>query len=189
MSRARNRGEAGFTLLELLVAITIFSLILVALGEGVRFAGSAWRSQEEQIGRQGDIHAVQTVLRRLLASGQNFDGTSQSLKFVGEMPAALARAGLYDITLKQNGDMLLLSWKPHFQGSSTGLRQDEDTLLNGVETLELSYHRMPQGWQHVLTGKSGPIDLIAIKARLSNGRAWPSLMISPVINVSSKPQP
>jgi general secretion pathway protein J len=184
----RETKEAGFTLLELLVAITILSLILVALSGGVRFAGSAWRKQEEQIGRQGDINAVQTVLRQLLASGKDFQGSPQDLKFVGQMPAALARGGLFDIELSQSGEKLLLSWRPHFKGAAASLPRNETMLLDGVTVFDLTYHVNQQGWQHATTDKSKTVELIAMRARLSDGHAWPSLMISPVINVSSKPK-
>jgi general secretion pathway protein J len=188
MKQGRLIGQAGFTLLELLIAITIFSLILLALGGGVQFAGGAWRKQEEQIFRQGDINAVQAVLRQLLASGRDFDGGSQNLRFLGQMPAALARGGLYEIELSHSGDTLRLSWKPHFKGASTGLPQNETVFLDGVESFDLSYHLAQSGWQHALTDKSKPVDIIAIRARLSRGLIWPSLMISPAINVSSQPR-
>ena len=178
--------EAGFTLLELLIAITILSLILVALSGGVHFAGNAWRKQEELIGRQGDITAVQTVLRQLVASGRDFEGGSQGLKFVGEMPAALARGGLYDIELYPSGNQLLMSWRPHFKGASASLPQSDTALLDGLSGFDLAYYFTEKGWQHSLNDKSKPIDVIAIRARLSDGRAWPALMISPAINVSSK---
>src|SRR5262245_55260887 len=99
MKAARRPSEDGFTLLELLIAVTILSLILVALSGGVHFAGSAWRKQEDQISRQGDINALQGVLRQMLASGRGFEGGAQNLKFVGRMPEALERGGLYDIDL------------------------------------------------------------------------------------------
>jgi general secretion pathway protein J len=178
--------EAGFTLLELLIAITILSLILVALSTGVHFAGSAWRKQEEQIGRQGDINAVQAVLRQLLASGKDFQGGSQGLKFVGQMPAALARGGLFDIELSESGETLLLSWWPHFKGAADSLPRSDTVLLDGVTGFSLSYHVAQKGWQGALTDKTGAIDLIAIRARFSDGRSWPQLVISPAINVSSK---
>jgi general secretion pathway protein J len=189
MKTARQVADAGFTLLELLVAITILSLILVALSGGVHFAGSAWRKQEAQITRQGDINAVQAVLRQLLASGQAFEGSSQDLKFVAEMPAALARGGLFNIELYQSGEKLYLSWQPHFKGAAASLPKNETMLLDGVTNLDLSYYVDQKGWQRAVTEKSKSVDLIAIKGRLSDGRDWPSLMISPAINVSSKTKP
>jgi len=182
----REQSQAGFTLLELLIAITILSLILVALSGGVHFAGSAWRKQEAQITRQGDINAVQTVLRQLLASGKDFQGGSQELKFVAPMPAALARGGLFDIELSGSGDKLFLSWQPHFKGAAASLPRDETMLLDGVTGFSLTYYVDQKGWQSAITDKAKAIDLIAIKARLSDGRNWPQLTISPVINVSSK---
>jgi general secretion pathway protein J len=189
MSPASRHQEAGFTLLELLIAITILALLLVALSGGVHFAGRAWRMQEERIGRQGDIHAVQSVLRQMLASGQDFEGGQGSLKFVGRMPAALARGGLFDIELYSRGDKLVLSWRPHFKGQSSDLQQNQTSLLDGVAGFDLAYYAAPQGWQRVANDKSKVMDMIAIKARLSNGRTWPPLLVAPAINVSSKPKP
>ena len=60
---------AGFTLLEVLVALTILGLILVALTNGVRFAGQAWERQERGAGKRGDTDAVQNILRTLIAGG------------------------------------------------------------------------------------------------------------------------
>jgi general secretion pathway protein J len=182
----RKENEAGFTLLELLVAITVLSLLLVALSAGVHFAGRAWRLQEDRIGRQGDIHAVQNVLRTMLASGEGFKGEPGDLKFVGRLPEALARGGLFDIELFSDGEALLLSWHPHFKGESAGLPQNEAKLMDGVAGLELSYFLEGQGWQKLTSDKSKALEIIAIKARLSDGRVWPQLMIAPAINVSSK---
>jgi len=193
MRLPRGQGEAGFTLLELLVAMTLLSLLLVALSGGVHFAGRAWQMQEERIGRQGDINAVQNVLRQMLASGQSFEGDSGSLRFVGKLPAALARGGLFDIELYRSGDRLLLSWRPHFKGLSASLPHNEAGLLDGVAGLDLAYYIVPKGWQRVASDKSKPMDLVAVKILLSNGREWPSLMIAPAINApvtnaSSKPK-
>lgn len=182
----KDAREAGFTLLELLVAITILSLILVALSSGVHFAGSAWRKQDEQINRQGDINAVQAMLRQLLASGKDFQGSSQDLKFVGRMPAALARGGLFDIELDGSGEQMRLSWRPHFKGAAASLPRNETVLVDGMTSFGLTYYIAQKGWQSALIDKAKTPDLIAMKARFSDGRSWPQLVISPVINVSSK---
>ena len=189
---ANRHGEAGFTLLELLVSITLLSLLLVALSSGVHFAGRAWRMQEDRIARQGDIQAVQNALRQMLTSGRSFEGGSESLRFVGTLPAALARGGLFDIELYRSGDRLLLSWRQHFKGVSAGLPHDEASLLDGVTDMDLSYYLKAQGWRHATTDKSKPVDIVAVKLLLTNGREWPILAIAPAINApvtnaSSKP--
>ena len=59
-------GEAGFTLVELLVALALFSLLVTLLFDNVRFGLHAWR--------QGSAHAenidhgmiVQDLLRRMI---------------------------------------------------------------------------------------------------------------------------
>jgi general secretion pathway protein J len=180
-------NAAGFTLLELLVAVTVLSLLLVALSGGVHFAGRAWRAQEERIDRQGDVQAVQNVLRQMLASGKSFRGDAASLDFVGRLPAALERGGLFDIQLYASGEKLMLSWHPHFKGAHAGFQQNDAVLLAGVTGLEMRYF-LKQGWNAVASDKSKVPDLIAIKANLSGGAVWPTLLIGPAINLSSKPQ-
>ena len=185
--QAGRHGEAGFTLLELLVAITILGLLLVALSGGVHFAGSAWRAQEAQITRRGDINAAETVLRQMLASGRDFEGGPQNLKFVGRMPAALARGGLFDIQLHGDGDKLLISWRPHFKGPNTNPQHDSTVLADDVHGLNLSYFSAQHGWQPTVSDKS--VELIAMKARSSDGSSWPALLVSPAINGSPTPKP
>lgn len=184
----RSGRSAGFTLIELLVAITVLSLLLVALSGGVHFAGQAWRAQEQRIDRQGDIHAVQNVLRQMLASGHEFLGDSGSLKFVGRLPAALDRGGLFDIEIYSLGDRLQLSWRPHFKGASAGLPKNEAQLLDGMAGFQISYFTAGKGWSRLAADKNKMPDLILIKAALSSGGGWPPLLIAPEINLSSKAQ-
>lgn len=180
-------SAAGFTLLELLVAVTVLSLLLVALSGGVHFAGRAWRAQEERIDRQGDVQAVQNVLRQMLAAGKDFRGDAVSLDFVGRLPAALERGGLFDIQLYASGEKLMLSWRPHFKGAHAGFQQNDAVLLDGVAGLDMRYF-IKQGWNRVASDKAKVPDLIAIRANLSHGAVWPALFIGPAINLSSKPQ-
>jgi|GEM_PF-4329384 len=165
--------EAGFTLLELLIAITILGLIMVALAQGVHFSGRAWRSWESRNGQQGDVDAVQTVLRQMIVSGQDFKGQPGTLKFVGRLPAALARGGLFDIALSCDGDRLVLSWKPHFDGPNRRPDQEETGILEGIVTANFAYYF--DSWQPLTDGQTKPLQLVTIQARLANGRVWNSL--------------
>ena len=179
--RQSRRGESGFTLLELLISITIFALILVALTSGLHFAGRAWDQQQQRSVREGDVNAVENVLRQMIASGSQFEGDRTSLKFVGAMPAALERGGLFDIQLDVEGDRLVLSWQPHFKGSTIPLSTNSADLLQGVASLDMAYYLGDQGWQHLLGDKSKPADLIAIALHFADGRVWPPLVIAPMV--------
>jgi general secretion pathway protein J len=174
--------ESGFTLLELLISITIFAMILVALTSGLHFAGRAWDHQQQRDVRDGDVNAVQNVLRTMIASGRAFEGDRGSLKFVASMPAALERGGLYDVALNWSGDRLVLSWQPHFKGFTNAPPPQSAELLKGVVNLDVAYYEGDQGWQHQLDGKSKPPSLIAIGVRLDDGRVWPPLVTAPLIS-------
>jgi general secretion pathway protein J len=175
--------QGGFTLLELLIVITILGLILTALSSGVRFAGQAWRMQQSRSARQGDLDSVQNVVRGLLVSGTAFDGDSGSLRFVSTLPAALGRAGLYDLDLHTTSDILVLAWRPHFKGPSQQTGAGEAELTKDVAGMELSYYySATAGWEHASHKNKSPA-LVEVTLVLSDGRVWPSLVAAPMVDV------
>lgn len=178
MIASRPRSDGGFTLLEMLVSIAILGLILVALTSGVRFAGNAWTLQQERSARQGDAHAVQHALRQMLQSASGIRGSDRVLAFTGKLPAALARGGLFDITLSGSDDLLTLSWHAHSKVAPP--EQGETVLLDGATDFQFSYYKPPDGWQPVAKAKDPPA-LVRIRLRLPGGRQWPALVIAPKI--------
>jgi general secretion pathway protein J len=173
-------GENGFTLLELLIAITILGLLLVALTNGVRFAGQAWETQTKRIERQGDLDAVQNILRQLITPAKRFSGSSFSLKFVGPLPVALARGGLYDIELRILNGQLVLVWQPHFRGPAATMQQSVTELAKDVTGLGLAYYVPGAGWLPTNSNKTPALVRIAMQAE--DGRRLPPLIIAPMID-------
>jgi general secretion pathway protein J len=190
---ARPRGahshaaDAGFTLLELLVAILILSLIVTTLTAGVRFAGRAWSAQEHTIDRQGDSSAVETVIGQLIASAHGFAGDNASLQFVGPMPRALNRGGLFDMSLLTEGDRLVLQWTPHFTGDSVKQDPGEADLAKDVTGIDIQYYyakdNEPAAWHATPSAdKSTSPALILVRLQRSVGAAWPPLVVAPTID-------
>jgi general secretion pathway protein J len=177
----RQQDESGFTLIELLIVITILGLIVVALTNGVRFAGHAWQVQERRSERQGDLDAVQNVLRQLIISAHGFNGDGISLRFVATLPDALARGGLYDVELRAIAGRLVLAWKPHFRGPAAESASASADLAQGVSGLDLAYFVRPGGWQLSAKDAGHPPVLVRIALQLSDGRNWPPLTVAPMI--------
>jgi general secretion pathway protein J len=180
----RQTGASGFTLLELLVVITILGLILVALSNGVHFAGQAWQSQERRSARQGDLDAVQNLVRNLIASGTSFEGDGTSLRFVSELPEALARGGLYEVELHIIADTLVLSWRPHFKGAHANTDITNTTLVKDVTGLNFSYHVETAAWQTTTGEKTKPPALIRMALVMRDGRKWAPLIAAPMADVA-----
>ena len=180
--KTRDRPDRGFTLLELLIVTTILGLILVALTSGVRFAGRAWEVQERRSDRQGDLDAVQNVLRQLLVSATGLQGDATSLRFVSVLPRALARGGLYDVELRSSANRLLFAWKPHFKGPAPTTPPTEIELIKGVTGFELAYYIPPLGWQRVLKAEMRSPALVRVTLQLGEGRAWRPLVVAPMID-------
>jgi prepilin-type N-terminal cleavage/methylation domain-containing protein len=173
--------QNGFTVLELLIVIIIFSMITLLLANGQSFALRAWGTQERQLQVQGDVGAVQNAIRQLLVSGRGFQGDDQSLHWAGTLPQGLNRAGLFDITLKLDGTELMVSWQPHFNGPMPKADPEKASLTGDVQGLKLLYYVQPdQGpgqWAETLP-KDKKAVLIQVVARLAQGR-WPPLIVAP----------
>ena len=104
--------DRGFTLLELLVAITIFALMTVIVVGGFRFGARVWEQAEETSSQVTEIESAYALVRRLIAGalpiiaasedGQvhvDFAGTTDAISFVAPAPAQAFVGALHTISL------------------------------------------------------------------------------------------
>jgi general secretion pathway protein J len=108
------RKARGFSLLEVLLAITLLALLIAGAYSGIRAAANAMRAGEAAIDRADRLRTAQEFLRHQLsrilplayaqndADGSNyvFEGKDQFMRFVAPMPGYLSRGGPYVQTLE-----------------------------------------------------------------------------------------
>lgn len=125
----RPNAEAGFTLLELLVAMTVLGVLTGLLASGLSFGTRVWERERTQLDATSELQLVQDVLRRVLAQAiplsspaeagttqePSFVGTESSVDFLGPPPAQSLTGGIYAYRLlsraEGDGERLVLQWR------------------------------------------------------------------------------
>ena len=198
--RLRER-QGGFTLLEMLVAITVLALLMIALTQGVRTSFAFWASQSRRSGEVTELDATARVLRNLLTdipirpapSGANqvsilLEGHPSLITFVGDLPTGFGDTRRAKVTIALRGEDLVLDWTPHRHeiASSPEPRPAEVLLLQGVKSLEFAYWGDPGATGNAATWLPEWIspaipELIRVRLRFGKGdrRRWPDVVAAP----------
>ncbi len=192
--------DAGFTLVEVLVALALFSLLAVLLFDNLKFGVQAWRSGSARAESFQRELAAQDVLRRLIGNlypmmlGEgaaqrriDIDGQAESLEFLSDAPAVSGGAGRFRFKLfadrRRDGVDLVLQSRPEL-----AVKQDtERTLLvSDIDRIELSYAARATGdanaaWTTSWKDQSEAPGLIRLRVLMRPGDAhhWPELVIAP----------
>lgn len=115
--------QRGFTLVEVLIAMTLVSMILVMAYSGLSAGTRAVSRGEEIVDRMNHLRIVQTFLRRQISNmmplqirsdevieGQEyiyFEADDRSLRFAGPMPGYLSNGGPHEQRIFVDGGDLL----------------------------------------------------------------------------------
>lgn len=192
--------EAGFTLLELLVAMTLLGLLMTVLFGGLRFGTRAWERAIDHSGGTDDIRLAQMHIRRALELAYpyfvsdpdhpriDFEGTADRVAFLGPAPNAQSTGGRARIVLSSAGrdGALSLTFESRPELALPEAQGDSDVLVSGLTALEFSYFGSsgpdePPQWLDRWTNRIRLPLLVRVSAALSDddARSWPELVVAP----------
>jgi general secretion pathway protein J len=200
-------GEAGFTLLELLVAMTLLGLLMTVLYGGLRFGARAWERAQLHSEGTDQIRLARNFLNRTLERAYpyfivsdplhaqiEFQGTGNSIDFLAPSPDGLDLPGRSRFSIGRNdakGAIALAVSVRHELAAPDLAPAKNEILIDGLSSLEFSYFgkigaNSPPGWQPEWNGKTRLPDLIRIRAKFKNpAKAWPDLVIAPRITADA----
>jgi general secretion pathway protein J len=206
VNRIGRDRQAGFTLLEILVALVVFGFLFIGIDQGARTGFALWNMQTRRIGQTEELDATARIVRSLLASipilpiaaSDNappaiaIAGEATRLAFVGDLPNGLGFTQRADITLGLAAGRLVLGWAPHRheQAGAPAVASPDTELTRGVESLELAYFGSAAPgetpiWHAQWAGPGLPV-LIRVRLHFApgDGRRWPDLIAAPLLSAS-----
>jgi len=192
-------AERGFTLLEVLGALALFTLLLLGIYSGVRTATHAVRSGETSIERLDQVRSAQQFLRRELAQARAvaiahtdkgdplfFTGDAHELRFVAPLPGYLGRLGpqLQQLKLVPNGkggsrlEASFALMPP--DGSAARPLGEPEVLVDNIRNGSFSYRapdtqQAPGDWHDHWDGSRSMPRIVRIALELDGTTAWPRL--------------
>ncbi len=210
-----KRMARGFTLVEVMVAVTLFSLVMVMIFNGLHSSSLSWRAGERQIAQNDTQRLELAFLRKLLSQAvplilidgdENpllFKGEEDTVYFVSKLPSHRGGGGLYLLSLhvSQQDDRhtLTMTYQPATPAIDLSDHLDSEhasslDLIENIETLTLSYYGDKDDideadWHDDWDSNVRLPELISIQIETSQARRfWPELVI-PIHNQAIKGQP
>ncbi|MGB4498968.1 MAG: prepilin-type N-terminal cleavage/methylation domain-containing protein [Methylococcaceae bacterium] len=192
----------GFTLIEVLIGMTLLSLMVVLLFSSLTIGAKSWEQGEKKIADVNEIAVVQQFFNHYLAHSVpqwndfdpekdrifSFQGKKQSLQFVAAFPASAERAGLQlfnlELVKKNKNSFISFAVTPFFPlTENEEFFEDEISLVENVARFELAYFGLndetgESGWQNEWLNKEQQPQLVKILLELDDGRYLPEMIVT-----------
>lgn len=207
---------SGFTLLELLISLTIIGVILVIIFGALRIGTRAWEKGEADVEAQQREKVVLALIKRQISSfcareikhedkePYLFKGDGRSMSFMSRLAAVPAtRSGMVYVkyiirSTGKGGDALLLYEQDTVSVGSNGILEDPDeaefhVLFPGAYDMAFDYLKRPEagdsspGWQEVWDPGSDKGFPIAVRITFQRHKdAIPVRVIAPIHTESER---
>lgn len=206
MKTAQKVKQMGFTLLEILIGMSIMSIMMLLLFASLRLCVQNWNVAERKMARASHATIIQNFLQSKLRSAVpldsdflaepqfSFQGAEDQIQFVAAMPASARRLGLqlFKISLKPakirgQGSDLQVEIQPFFPQGNNEKQWDEESIviLTKIKSLKFAYFgadimhvNSDPIWQDDWLEKYNLPNLVSIEIELHNGEIWPQLIVA-----------
>ncbi|MDP2901651.1 MAG: prepilin-type N-terminal cleavage/methylation domain-containing protein [Methylovulum sp.] len=195
----------GFTLIEVLIAMTLLSIMVVLLFASLKICAQSWEKGESKIEAVNEVAVIYNFFQRHLSAAKplwddfsvanqktfSFHGDAQSLQFVGEFPASAGRGGLQLFSIQQqevqdnqdvDGTQINVILTPFFPVSEgQEIQKEEVILLKHVKHFSVSYLGIDDtgevGWQNEWVERETLPRLVKINIGRDDGMYWPDMVV------------
>ncbi|MDH3659746.1 MAG: prepilin-type N-terminal cleavage/methylation domain-containing protein [Alphaproteobacteria bacterium] len=192
--------QAGFTLMELIVAMTLLGMLMAALLGGLKLGSRVWEASEERLAASARMETVRNFLRSRLGEALPptafaavsdpeaiFLGEPHLLRFAGRMsPHQGGGIYLMELALERRGggSDLLLRWS-RLDGGGEEPTAYERVLVDGVTGFEVAYYdSSAQHWRRDWRDALVLPRLVRIELGFSGDdpRSWPPMIVELMVD-------
>jgi general secretion pathway protein J len=193
----RTAGGRGFTLVEVVVALAVLSLIMLATVTGLRTLGNTQVTVDRQVDRISEVRAVSSFLRDSFSAAVTGSGgggltlgggmAERTVFEITEQGGLIWKAvvlfgesygGNYLVKLGKEKSELVLHWREPDRGSPLEgwNKAPQRTLVSDVDSFEVAYRRTPDGPWFSDWDDAGPPGWVRLRLQVG-GRYWPDLVM------------
>lgn len=197
MKAAVQAGDDGFTLVELLVAMSLLTVLMALVFGGLSFGTRAWEKTSRRATGADDVRFAQALIRddisasypMLQSSGSPsiaFDGGASALSLLTRGPRGHAKVNLA-VSSRPHGITLTRAMRDEL-ALDAAAGPAPRILIDGAQSVTFSYFGAPspgrpRQWNDSWSGATRPPELVRVEVVFPPGdsRRWPALIVAPRI--------